>query len=228
MSSLKRNRVFLGFWLLFFNACSMLSTQEPVRELPKSLMTFFAQPEKVEGSGAIKIVSSDGLVFSGQGDFVQKDNILETELYDPIGRTVLRGSYSDKGLQVLGTMSKSFAKVTIDQAGFLVFDGYFIGLKINELVALLQLRLPRAWLLLPKTLRKYDSISAYVFTDKPRRIFARLDKTGQVLDLEVTWTAMLGLIEKKIGILCDKQNSRLEVQVGTFAVTWELFQDDDI
>ncbi len=214
------------FLLLVSSSCSFLEKREEIQNFPSGLEHFFTPSNRNEGGGTVTVSSKEGVIFSGQADYLQKGEELLAQIYDPLGGVILDARHFNHQLSFRGEMAKPFNKLTIDPTShFIFYDGYFLGLRVGELLDFVKFRLPKAWQILAKTKKSLHGKTVYALIDDSRTIYLRFAR-GSV-DIEVTWSSMLGLVQKKVHIICDETASRTEVDAGDYKMVWQGIDDEN-
>lgn len=151
------------------------------------------------------------------------------EAYNPLGQTMLRLEWAPEkagGIRIKGAVAGQLPPVRVDDNGFLTVDGYFAGLRPEEIPCLLKFRLPSAWL--QRVVRKRESVGKIVLdireehrrmevtivgenTLKKRRVCALLE-----------WSRWLGMSGSAVRICMHQEDPAwAEVQgLGEYQVKW--------
>lgn len=133
----------LCFFMIHFS-CQTVSVQPQWKPGERSL---FSQCLSSEGAGHLSIDYKNSKYNSIAVDWISHSSGLEAEAYDYLGGTIAR---LQSRVRTPKSITLSLKKTTpvnaeVDKKGRILFDGYYLGINLDELPCLFQGLIPYSW-----------------------------------------------------------------------------------
>lgn len=164
----------LGALAMLLQACVSTRSPDADLELPAYYQPYFSSCQPADGAANMVFFQGGAMLGSGEAEWIAKGSILQLEMLDPMGRTVLKfksnHGASPRSASTTGSLARKLPRLTMASDGHLVVGGHWLPIRGSELACVLAGRLPRSWLPSLAAVHQDKAGGSVEFIDKSRSI----------------------------------------------------------
>lgn len=222
-------RIFVLVLLTALGGCTF-GRKEAV-PIPAVMDSYFRICHPLSGALAIQIFTNGDLMGSAEVDWSSAENGWNIDVSNAAGFTVVNLQESGGTVKAEGPQAKNFPAVSVDDSGFLIVDGNFVGIKSREIPCFLQGALPRAWTPLVNDVTATSDRRARIeINDDEREIIVRTknigDEKSEEICANVTWRNKLIFKSEIRWCVSGAGLKRGAITgLGNYSVKWVRFDD---
>ena len=220
--------------LIVFMITSCVSVQ-PISNfsLPATIEPFFGSCDGSDGALDITLHYEDDFLGQTTMEWVSDNSGWRSELYNPIGQTILAIGYyrENKKIDSTGVLKDKLPLISLLPDNFLEVDGYFVPLKGQEIGCLLNHKWPRSWLQTLIEVEQNSESLALHFREPDRSIkltfieYKRFSNRKSCAELH--WSALWGLVDSQF-IICINKNRQQTAEafdIAGYKLKWGKKKD---
>lgn len=187
--------------------CTTVPKTEPA-SLPVTLQQSFGACHGRDGSAHFTMQTEDGALQADAEWIARAPGKWDLELTNPMGQPLilLRYKHEQHGpFSSSWRLGERLPALSVDEHGFLTVDGYFVGVRPEELPCFFAYILPSAWLDHTYAFRREKDELSFMSYDRHRDIEVTARHISQPDEREVcariAWSQYLGAVRRE-GSLC--------------------------
>lgn len=189
-----------------WTGCATVPRTEPA-SLPVTLQQSFGACHGRDGSAQLTVETEEGTLQADSEWVARSPGKWDLELTNPMGQPLLLLRYKrEHGPFVSsGRLGERLPALGVDENGFVTVDGYFVGVRPEELACFFGYVLPSAWLDHTYAFRREKDELSFRSYDRHRDIEVTARHISQPNEREVcariAWSQYLGAVRRE-GSLC--------------------------
>lgn len=165
-----------------FNSC-VHKVSMPPPELPAYLQPLFSNCSGVDSVGGVRIFDGDRFLGSAEFEFRsdQADRWM-LGVSDPVGPELLKFTglpQHDGYLRVEGMLRDRIPEIMVSDTNFLLVDGNFTGIKLDEVSCLASFHFPQSWLRNLRAVTRVEGGFEGLVLDETRKIEMRFRRDSK-------------------------------------------------
>lgn len=187
-------------------------------DLPAVYMGRFDSCDAGEGWGRMSLKRGARQI-SSEFEWLLKGRF-QARLTNPFGQTILDISRDNNGLRKKGTLSLQWPEIDVNEQGFFLVDGQWIGVRFDEMICLLKQKWPHDWL--GKVVGSKPMKTGYLISAQDEGRIIRLVLKGQSAGCaSFSWNAFWFFAPQKITACLIEGQSRLVVDFSDYRLIWD-------
>lgn len=203
---------------MLFGCQTLPSYKKPL--IPAIFLDKFETCAPSEGGGFLTLNVREGSSISSEIEWIYNQRF-RARLLSPLGQTLARFSSNDHVVRVAGKLSSRFPKIALDEKGFILLDGRWIALKLDELACFLKGKWPYDWLSMVTSSQSGRDSLLLTFEEKNRSFSLHLRSGGYQSGqscARIMWNAFWFFSEQELQVCFSSHKPRLMMKISGYSL----------